>query len=103
MHKLLARQLRRQFGDLENVPPALSAFIESVQETYVQADDDRAMLEHSMVTVSAELIDRYARLDDAFEAALYCIDQRLSAALACFGRRYRWCSHSNAGSVSCCW
>ena len=69
MHTLLARQLRRHFGDPGNVPAQLSAFIESVQETYVQADDDRAILEHSMETVSAELIERYRKLDDALSSS----------------------------------
>lgn len=64
MHKLLERQLRRHFGDPDSVPPQFKAFIDAVDESYVQGDDDRAMLEHSMETVSGELVDRYKRLTD---------------------------------------
>jgi len=65
MHKLLGRQLRQHFGAPENVPAELRRFIAAVEQAYLQSDDDRAMLEHSMETVSEELVDRFRRLNQA--------------------------------------
>jgi PAS domain S-box-containing protein len=65
VHKLLLRQLKRFFGSPAAVPDELGSFIAAVDEAYVQADHDRELLEHSMETVSAELIDRYDRLQHA--------------------------------------
>ena len=62
MHTLLLRQLRRAFGDQENIPDALRPFLLTVSETYEQADADRQMLDHSMQTVSQEMLARNARL-----------------------------------------
>jgi diguanylate cyclase (GGDEF)-like protein/PAS domain S-box-containing protein len=62
VHKLLLRQIRRHFGAEENVPGALRSFLEAVSRTYEQADTDRELLDHSMHTVSQELISRNARL-----------------------------------------
>ena len=69
MHKLLARQLRQQFGVPENVPPHVQAFVDAVERAYQQSDEDRAMLEHSLDTVSGELVDRFRRLRDALETS----------------------------------
>jgi PAS domain S-box-containing protein len=67
VHKLLARQLRRFFGSADAVPESLRPFVAAVEEAYRQSDDDRAMLEHSMDTVSAELADRFQKLRGALE------------------------------------
>ncbi|MBA3579596.1 MAG: response regulator [Gemmatimonadaceae bacterium] len=69
MHKLLARQLRKYFGGAERVPVELSGFVAAVEQAYMQSDDDRAMLEHSMDTVSEELVDRFQRLNDALSTS----------------------------------
>ncbi len=58
MHKLLTRQIRRFFGSAEAMPAELLPFVAAVEEAYRQSDADRAMLEHSMEVVSAELGDR---------------------------------------------
>ncbi|MBA3656995.1 MAG: response regulator, partial [Gemmatimonadaceae bacterium] len=70
VHKLLARQLRKHFGGAERVPVELSGFVAAVEQAYLQSDDDRAMLEHSMDTVSEELVDRFQRLNDALSTSL---------------------------------
>ena len=80
MHKLLARQIRRFFGAPENLPPQLHAFVAAVEEAYVQSDSDRAMLEHSMEVVSAELGDRF-RLSAALLASKRA-EEELTAALS---------------------
>lgn len=65
MHKLLARQLRKHFGSTEDLPEAIRPFVAAVERAYRQSDDDRAMLEHSLETVSDELEDRFLRLHEA--------------------------------------
>ncbi len=69
MHKFLARQLREHFGGADRVPVELSGFVAAVEQAYLQSDDDRAMLEHSMDTVSEELVDRFQRLNDALSTS----------------------------------
>jgi PAS domain S-box-containing protein len=58
LHALLARQLRRYEGT-PDAPPALwKDFVTAVDQAYVQADDDRALLERSMGLASQELMQR---------------------------------------------
>ncbi len=57
MHKLLARLTRKHFPG--SVPEGLATFINDVDEAFRAADSDRALLEHSMETVSEELVARY--------------------------------------------
>jgi signal transduction histidine kinase len=64
-HKLLIRQLRRHFGSLAEVPESLAPFLEAVEAAYGDADHDRAMMEHSLETVSRELADRLERMRTA--------------------------------------
>ena len=64
-HKLLARQLREHFGSAAGVPEALGPFIASVESAYGQSDADRSMLEHSLETMSEELVDRFRLLNAA--------------------------------------
>jgi two-component system, cell cycle sensor histidine kinase and response regulator CckA len=68
VNKLLARQIRRFFGSPENLPAEFQPFVAAVEEAYRQSDTDRAMLEHSMEVVSAELGDRF-RLREALLAS----------------------------------
>jgi PAS domain S-box-containing protein len=80
VHKLLARQIRRFFGSPENLPVELQPFVAAVAEAYRQSDSDRAMLEHSMEVVSAELGDRF-RLREALLASKRA-EEELSSALS---------------------
>ena len=64
-HKLLIRQLRRHFGTLADVPESLAPFLEAVERAYGDADHDRAMMEHSLETVSSELAERLERVRTA--------------------------------------
>jgi len=64
-HKLLIRQLRRYFGTLADVPESLAPFLEAVEGAYDDADHDRAMMEHSLETVSSELAERLERVRTA--------------------------------------
>jgi anti-anti-sigma regulatory factor len=62
MHKLLLRQLKRHVGVLDAIPPNWRAFIDAVNESYHQADADRALLEHSLELSSQELLERNRQL-----------------------------------------
>jgi signal transduction histidine kinase/CheY-like chemotaxis protein len=55
MHPLLARQLKRCFGAVDQAPPEVKALIEVVNDAYHQADLDRRMLERSLELSSEEL------------------------------------------------
>ncbi len=81
MHKLLARQLRHSFGSVDGAPEAIGPFIAAVARAYEQSDDDRAMLEHSLETVSEELADRFRLLQNAF-AESQRAEEGLSRALS---------------------
>jgi signal transduction histidine kinase len=81
MHKLLARQLRRFFGSSETLPAELRPFVAAVEEAYRQSDADRALLEHSMETVSQEMIDRFRRTGEALLASQRT-EEQLSRALS---------------------
>jgi signal transduction histidine kinase len=62
------------------MPAELKPFVAAVGEAYRQADTDRAMLEHSMEVVSAELGDRF-RLREALFASKRA-EEELSGALS---------------------
>ena len=81
MHKLLARQLRRFFGSPEALPVELRPFVAAVEEAYQQSDNDRALLEHSMETVSEEMVDRFRRAGEALLASQRT-EEQLSRALS---------------------
>jgi two-component system cell cycle sensor histidine kinase/response regulator CckA len=80
VHKLLTRQIRRFFGAPETLPAELRPFVAAVEEAYRQSDTDRAMLEHSMEVVSAELGDR-VRLRQALQTSQRA-EEELSGALS---------------------
>src|ERR1041384_5164930 len=69
MHKLLERQLRRFLPAGMDVPTELVPFIDAIDATYRQSDDDRALLERSMEVASQEMVDRFRQLNDALMAA----------------------------------
>ncbi|MEM6782125.1 MAG: HAMP domain-containing sensor histidine kinase [Bacteroidota bacterium] len=61
MHRLLARQIRKHLGD--SVSPEWEAFIEAIEATYVQYDEDRALLQRSMDLSSDELLEANSALE----------------------------------------
>jgi PAS domain S-box-containing protein len=69
MHPLLRRQLRRALGADFVVPEQLAPLFATISETYAQHDTDRGLLEHSLHTVSDELLERHRRLDAQKEQA----------------------------------
>jgi PAS domain S-box-containing protein len=63
VHHLLVRQIRRLLGPDVVPPAAMAQLLATVSDTYAQNDSDRALLEHSLQTVSEELLERYRRLE----------------------------------------
>ena len=62
MHALLLRQLLRCRGSEDAPPEDWDRFVRAVNEAYAESDSDRQRLERTMELMSAELIDRHARL-----------------------------------------
>ena len=58
MHRLLRRQLKRHVADPVSLPQEVRALLDEVDMAYRQEDDDRRMLEHSLETMSQELMER---------------------------------------------
>jgi len=58
MHRLLQRQLKRQFGALDKVPEELRPLFEQIDAAYGKADDDLALVSHSLDEMSRELNER---------------------------------------------
>ncbi|MBX3738307.1 MAG: response regulator [Candidatus Didemnitutus sp.] len=54
-HRLLARQLRKHFGDTPPDDPRMEAFLRAIESTYEQSDADRHLLDHAMKLSSDEL------------------------------------------------
>lgn len=54
MHKLLERQLKKQFGSLDKIPSEFLAFLEIVSKTYADYDHDYALIERSLGISSKE-------------------------------------------------
>ena len=66
MHSLLARQLKRHLGTAD-VPPEQILLLQAVNESYQQADTDRAMLVRSLELVSEELRVMHTSMRAIFE------------------------------------
>ncbi len=89
MHRLLQRQLKRHASSVESIPKDWQSFVDVVNETYHQADTDRALLERSLDLISAERIEKNQQLEQriaelevalAQTNTLYDISQGLSVA-----------------------
>lgn len=57
MNKLLERQIKKSFGDINKVPPDLSHFLQVISETYDGFDQDRSLAERSIELSSRELLE----------------------------------------------
>lgn len=68
MHRLLARQLKRHFGEETTFPEPWRNFLEAVDDVYRSADSSREMLERSLVLNSEELHEANAEMRAIFQA-----------------------------------
>lgn len=67
MHKLLKRQLVRQFGSLDEVPAQIASFVSAVNDAYEGFDQDRVLYERSLDLTSAELLEKNRLLQQESE------------------------------------
>jgi len=54
-HRLLKRQIKEHFGNLDNIPPNIGNFLEAINLAYKDYDKDMAQLEHILKQSSQEL------------------------------------------------
>ena len=80
-HALLRRQLRKQFATTEP-PESMRSFVEVVNQAYLQADDERMMMERAFKLSSQELLDANAELAAALEALRLAAEQSAEASRA---------------------
>ena len=77
MHATLARQLRRHLPDglTGASPEAEAAFLAAVSASYADAQRDRALVAHSLETLSSELVERNDSLRRTAEAYRLLFEQ----------------------------
>ncbi len=80
-HALLRRQLRKHFGTAEPLE-SMRSFVEVVNEAYLQADDERMMMERAFQLSSQELLDANVELGAALEALGRAAEQSAEASRA---------------------
>ncbi|SFV52461.1 diguanylate cyclase/phosphodiesterase (GGDEF & EAL domains) with PAS/PAC sensor(s) [hydrothermal vent metagenome] len=77
MHKHLQKQLKKLgFKDGRFPDGNLEKFIELVNTTYIEADEDRAFLEHTLETSSQEMEELYEELKQKSQTALAKSEQK---------------------------
>ena len=71
LHRTLARQIRKSFGDEERVPNSLEfhGFLDVISRTYEGFDEDRRLLERSLGISSKELMESEQLYRTVFENA----------------------------------
>lgn len=77
LHPLLARQLRRSFGSVDDVPEELKGFINLVEQAYEQSDSDRKLVDNAMHQSSIELTQANTDLREQNEAKAEVFDRLL--------------------------
>ncbi|MCB0275801.1 MAG: PAS domain-containing protein, partial [Calditrichaeota bacterium] len=68
LHRILQRQLKRTLGDPDSLPEPVQRFLQIVNETYHQADNDRKMLERSLEISAQEISQINSELQAVFQA-----------------------------------
>jgi len=86
MHSLLKRQLRRYLGGVDSFPQEWQAFVNAVNNAYLEFDDDRRMLERSLELTSEELLQANSAMRAGFEKL---INSSMDGIFA-FDREYRY-------------
>lgn len=76
MHRLLQRQLKRYFGDIQNLSSEWQSFLQAVNEAYHQFDEDRVMLERSLELSSQELLQANQQLQELLKSVEAQVEER---------------------------
>jgi PAS domain S-box-containing protein len=61
LNKLLIRQIKRHFGSADNLPDELKVFIQDINNTYENSEDDIKLLQNSIEISSQELRDAFQK------------------------------------------
>jgi hypothetical protein len=61
LNKLLIRQIKRHFGSTDNLPDELKVFIQDINNTYENSEDDIKLLQNSIEISSQELRDAFQK------------------------------------------
>ncbi len=64
MHRLLQRQIKKHFGNLDSLPLEWQSFLTDIDTAYCQFDDDHRMIERSLALSSEELLLANNQLQD---------------------------------------
>ena len=75
MHRLLERQIRRNFGSVEQAPEHWREFLAAVDEAYEQSDRDLALAHRALDIMSAELNQRNEALSREKDEQSVLIDK----------------------------
>jgi PAS domain S-box-containing protein len=67
-HSLLRRQLKKIFGSADSAPKDFQRFVDIVNETYFNFDEDRLLLERSIEISSHELVEANSQMRSIFQA-----------------------------------
>lgn len=74
-NKLLIRQIKRQFGSVENLPSDLQSLFQEINKTYESFEDDTKLLQNSIEISSQELRDAFQKQKRNAEAQKETIDK----------------------------
>lgn len=64
MHRLILRQAKKYFGDIESIPEDLLPLLEAVSQSYTHYEGDRILIERAMELSSSELAESNKKLLD---------------------------------------
>ncbi|HRF56749.1 MAG TPA: response regulator [Campylobacterales bacterium] len=80
MHKLLERQIKKFFGKNAVFEPDFAAFLQEVNNSYISAQKERALLENALNTSSKELITANQKLKESSDETIKLQRSALDAA-----------------------
>jgi len=61
LNKLLSRQLKKHFGSVDNIPDGLKDFIQDINNTYENFEEDALLLQNSIEISSSELREAFQK------------------------------------------
>jgi len=64
MNKLLERQIKKVFGEINTMPNELLPLLNTISETYDGFETDRVLMEHSFDLSTEELLEINKRLEN---------------------------------------
>jgi len=79
LNRLLKRQIKKSFGNVEHVPKEFLPFINSVNQSYIHYENDRNLLENIMTVNSKELTESNALLRSVAHAQNSLLENLKSA------------------------